>query len=1168
MRSTGTEYLRKILIFFVLVVFFPVSKAGAGWQLIATFPQFVGASFFFNDLQGFVTTDGDDGDTTRGFPGTSPMVWRTYNGGVTWLSSSVPAGYGLAWMSDIFMTDSLNGWLSFERSPNGHCVWHTTDGGVTWVEPLSECDGATSIYETSQGVFFTQRYSLVGMWASRDQGNSFYPAMSNQLNDINFVDAIHGVATPFIGKTLFTSDGGNIWDSTFQQTEAWAVYADKGTSNFVIAGEQRQSSPSAVTNVVRSTDYGRTWTGVGSLPIRNTGHIAGKGNTIYVQTDLTFNSGLGLWRTTDGGYSWKHVGGPPNSRDTRFSVEGCNGNIVYASDAYGNLYKTTDGGDGLLSSTAKNPTLSDSAFAFKADKCSIISDSVRLSNNTCQLLTVRSIDFSNPGDETVTSGALSFTNLPALPLDLDPGKSTSFGVLWQPVKSAQPSPAANISIIINSTANGGLIKFDTMVFVNASSTGNGKPFAHFDSTRYTMPATNICSIRDTVVKIANPGCDSIFITQGTFDVPGLWTLLTADGLDKPIVFPIAIPPGTTISLKLRFQPQLTGIDRRNLTFRLSQRGITSDTTIAFTSFTVRVAPIIAEEQFDFGDVSVCKTSDTVVTYKNAGCEDLVINSIGITPAGSFSILDNFSYPFVLPHDSTLLVHIRYTPKKNLFENAIATLNFTATGDILKTDVLFIGRGLPGSSALVSSAPVANLKFPPRNVCQGGDSISFTLRNPGCDSLQIMQATFTDDGSLVYSYSLSSTIPDAILASDLLKVTVYADPVTSGNHIAQLKIRYKLADGTIVDTIYTFTIDISPGPKLLASDPPLIGFDTIALCKERDSMIVLTNIGCADVTISDLSIDDPAYNFLRSKTLPYTIKRFATDTIWLRYSTSTPGKFTGTLNIKTDADSLPTRDISLIGVTQDKDYLQLYLDSVSGAVYAGDTAKIAVLPDRDWIGKGITRLGFKMRYNSDLLSLTRAHHAPDIQIDTVYTQETPDGALLAIDITSQTDITLTKDVPLLVLDFYDRMTDTLSTMVTLSDIAINNFDKYYSDCILGVSEKSMEYSMLLHCGEGPLSRYMRNLPILFIANPTPNPLTEANGYRLHLPVDLREDAVLEVSVSATNGEIVYTKMFDGLSSGKQDLILDLAKLSGGSYSYSVRAGQANNATVSGKFVIVK
>jgi photosystem II stability/assembly factor-like uncharacterized protein len=1166
MRNRNTDFhFRKILFLFALLLLLPVGQASGNWKLIATFPQFVGSSFFFNDLQGFVTTDGDDGDTTRGILGTSPMIWRTYNGGATWFSSTVPAGYGLAWMSDIFMTDSLHGWVTFERSTNGYSIWHTTDGGVTWFEPLSSCDAATSAYETSAGVFYTQRYTTVGMWVSKDQGGSFYPVMGNQLNDINFVDAVHGVATAFIGKTFYTSDGGNIWDSTFYTNEAWGVYADKGTANFVIAGEQRQTSPSALTSVVRSTDYGKNWVTVGSIPIRNTGHIAGIGNTIYVQTDLGFNNGLGLWRTTDGGYSWKHVGGPPNSRDTRFSVEGCNGSIVYAADAYGNLFKTTDGGDGLLSNTAKNPTLSDSAFAFKADNCSKAADSLTLTNNTCQKEKIVGIAFSDPSDETVTSGALSLTGLPSLPFDLDPGMSVSFGLLWQPVKSAQPAPAANLSVIINTTDTTGLLKFDTMIFVGASSTGNGKPFAHFDSTRFTMPATNICSMRDTIIKISNPGCDSIFITQGTFDVAGLWTMLTGDGLDKPIVFPIAIAPGSSVSVKLRFQPQLTGVDRRILQLTLSQRGVTSDTALTLTSFTVRVAPLIADEQFDFGDVSVCRTSDTVVTYKNTGCEDIVINSINIAPAGSFSILDNFSYPFVLPHDSTLIVHIRYTPKKNLFENAIATLNFTATGDILKTEVLFIGRGLPGTSAFVSSAPVANLKFSSRTLCDSKDSISLTLRNPGCDSLEILQATFTDDGSLVYSYSLSSTIPDAILASDLMKVTVFADPVKPGNHIAELKIRYRLADGTIVDTIYTFTIDISPGPKLLASDPALIGFDTIALCKDRDSMIVLTNIGCADVTISDLSISDPAYNFLKTKTLPYTIKRFESDTIWLRYSTSAPGKFIGTLSIKTDADSLPARDISLIGVTRDKDYLQLYLDSVSGAVYAGDTAKIAVVPDRDWIGKDVTRLGFKMRYNSDLLSLTRAHHSPDIQIDTVYTQETPDGALLAIDITSQTDIALTKDVALLVLDFYDRMTDTLSTMVTLSDLGINNFDKYYSDCILGVSEKSMEYSMLLHCSEGPLSRYMSNLPILFIANPTPNPLTEANGYRLHLPIDLREDASLEVSVSATNGEIVFRKTFDAISKGKQDLVLDFAKLSGGSYSYSVKAKES---TVNGKFLLLK
>jgi hypothetical protein len=77
-----------------------------------------------------------------------------------------------------------------------------------------------------------------------------------------------------------------------------------------------------------------------------TGHIAGVGKTIYVQSQNRTTDGL--FRSDDGGISWRAVGGPTNEFDTRFFVTGCRGEVVYAFDRNGGIYKTTDGGDGTL----------------------------------------------------------------------------------------------------------------------------------------------------------------------------------------------------------------------------------------------------------------------------------------------------------------------------------------------------------------------------------------------------------------------------------------------------------------------------------------------------------------------------------------------------------------------------------------------------------------------------------------------------------------------------------------------------------------------------------------------------------------------------------------------------------------------------------------------------
>jgi hypothetical protein len=82
-----------------------------------------------------------------------------------------------------------------------------------------------------------------------------------------------------------------------------------------------------------------------------TGHIAGMGNTLYVQTDNQTNNGM--YRSDDLGATWVNVGGPANVRDTRFVVTGCRGEVVYAFDNQGWVWKTNDGGNGAFGFTPR-----------------------------------------------------------------------------------------------------------------------------------------------------------------------------------------------------------------------------------------------------------------------------------------------------------------------------------------------------------------------------------------------------------------------------------------------------------------------------------------------------------------------------------------------------------------------------------------------------------------------------------------------------------------------------------------------------------------------------------------------------------------------------------------------------------------------------------------------
>jgi len=296
-------------------------------EVIVTFPTLVSVGYFFNANRGIITVDGEDADPQSGTPIGPPRIYRTYDGGQSWIPSSVPGGYGAVAFNDLHMSDSLNGWVVFEIPRYGSNIWRTTDGGVSWREIPALVEEGSSVYETPSAVFYTNRgrNSAVnrGLYISQDKGFSFIQLSNTGLNGLDFVDNLHGIASTFNSTTLYTDNGGLSWQQTSQNTEAWGVYGEKGTSNFVIVGEQRSGSPNPNSTVARSTDYGLSWSNIASLPIRNTGHIEGVGKNIYVQVDVNYFGASGMYRTTDGGFTWRSVGGPSSGRDTRFCVTGC-----------------------------------------------------------------------------------------------------------------------------------------------------------------------------------------------------------------------------------------------------------------------------------------------------------------------------------------------------------------------------------------------------------------------------------------------------------------------------------------------------------------------------------------------------------------------------------------------------------------------------------------------------------------------------------------------------------------------------------------------------------------------------------------------------------------------------------------------------------------------------
>jgi photosystem II stability/assembly factor-like uncharacterized protein len=583
------------------------STGYATWQKIAQFPTTVSSSFFFDEKRGFIGIDGANG------------IKRTSDGGQTWISCTIPSGY-YGFINDIFMKDSLNGWAGIEDNATAHGLWFTSDGGVSWQVDQNVTGGIASVYQTSSSLIIADRLTLNMVSVSTDGGVSFNKAGLDRYLGINFVDDLHGVVSTYQGSkgyapALLTNDGGKTWSQTQGiLIEAWGVYAQKGSSNFIIVGEKVATDQSNSENVYASTDYGMTWQIIALIPGRTTGHVAGVGSVMYVQSQTAWQfsntaSFRGLNRSTDGGKTWTNVGGPENYRDTRFSVTGCNGSVVYAFDESGGVWKTIDGGDGAIQKTPISPSISRSQISLTASICSTDSAKIAYSNFSCSDLTIESIGFSDSTNKIISTGALSFSRYPKIPQTLGMISSDSIEIKWDPKKADAFTPPPTF-IKMHGTIGSTNTVFDTLLAVTTQII-SPQPDSHPDNIIFAKS------------RAGDPICSTFVLKNFSSTGSVSFILDSAELTNKDSSFEISIisstlpaivAPQDSVILQVCFTPHDTNMHQDSLIIK----------TDCF-SFPIALSGsgstgLIDVNDLDFGSV---KIGDTV-------CKSVLIQNIGLS----------------------------------------------------------------------------------------------------------------------------------------------------------------------------------------------------------------------------------------------------------------------------------------------------------------------------------------------------------------------------------------------------------------------------------------------------------------------------------------------------------------------------------------------------------
>ncbi len=821
------------------------------WKLLKNFGSTIDCGYFFDKDHGLLgagvrpATWYDIQNNPHLVQGTPVAIYKTTNGGATWIACLVPTTE-LGAVTAISMLDTLVGYASIfsdveydtYHSFGKSSIWKTTDGGLTWQDSLHLDHDATCIYAQNGLILFTKwdwYYTSVhtppidtfGGAYSFDGGKTWTENF-RRGNGIAFTDSLHGVISEMNDAVLSywnTSDAGRTWKQTATQFESWSIYGVAGTSMFFCANESQLSLPHQSVNW--STDGGATWSERMHFPnMHFTGTIQGKGSTLYIQTDsmvyLEANPIIqGMYRSDDLGATWHWVGGPSNSRDTRFVVTGCSGEVVYAFDGYGNVWKTEDGGDGTI--PGGNPY--DASFFLSSDSTtwspSPCGDSLNFSvtSSACVPVTIDSIVQLVGTDLIPISGR-------TLPLQLRQGDSISAALVFSPIQNG----SSQSTIRVYGHSGYLLIKRDLRVTVaNPELTG-----MILSKTTSTMNVSGCESQIDTI-NLVNFGCPGLILDS--VNLPrGEIVVLNA--------FPDSISNDHLFPLRLAYSPDSAGthIVTAEVFAHNGRRRYDTLLTITAASARVPLRFLLDSSSIQF-ETKYCKLRESHLHIATTSCDSLWIDSVRISNP-SFILAETPSGLRPRTQDS---IRILFVPDS--FGVASGTLHLFAHTHIRNIDtVVSLGGnnfGLPQALTMSTTALLLSTKGcrPTRD--------SITISNQCCESLYLDSLAYPR-GELTLIYD---TLHSTLASDDSLRIAIVFAPNDGVAKLVSVH-AYLHTSKRVIDTVFLIRT-----ANAIPSNPLQVTSDSLFLwtkyCQPTTIPLMIANYGCPDMRIDSAVITDDA-----------------------------------------------------------------------------------------------------------------------------------------------------------------------------------------------------------------------------------------------------------------------------------------------------------------------
>jgi len=1046
-------------------------------------------------------------------------VRRTTNDGQTW--TNVPGGYYSinGNRGGLLMSGILNKGADF--SSNGGSTWingknlPTASGGNSWLHSAFLKPGTSDVFVTLSNEQNPNNWGTI--WVSTDAGSTFHETDTTPGWNFGEIEGASGSCAP-----LYMREAG---DSGFY----WENYQDDTSSHL-----------KNYEDLLRSTDQGQTWQ-----------HILDPLH--YFDKSYGWN-GIAGWSGFGGYYgSYGNEYGYDSSADVPgggFSVVG-RGAVVLAVDDSGRLWKTTDGGDGTLGSSVLPVTMtsfsnmSGDALANGDTIVTKVCDSVPLYFNAsftgCDRIWIDTTTIDN----IAPNGYYSVLDNQAL---TDGSSSDSSKIVLRAVRSG----------IYPITIHGRLRREDfiddettihlTLIVKPDPAALTARPtLIDFGTESLCAPKTltNTIGIRASDCEIT---IDSIVfhprIGGNNFSfipITKEFALGAGDGEKKYPVSYLASLPEPDSGLVLIYSSN--GIDT------IPVRGAGAENSRSFVAAT------------DTARASLCDSSSSEISITNTTCGILFIDSLTLPNDLSIPNISS-QLPLGLSKGTAGSITLSFTPSLasdlpgKAQRQVTAHIRLIEIGDTLHFDTVLIVQTvvIPGVSLFATNLPSDSLNFRARQECEGGDTLSFSISNKGCDTLSVQSVALS--GGTAFSYSVDTTLPVQLLDGSV-SVTVRHPQLTPGVYSGGIAIHYTLADGTQHDTTIFLSLTVTKAARSFAMDTMPIDLGTLTPCTSRDTEIGYTNTSCVSATVIGWTMSDwsSGYNIFGTGTHPpYAIAPGASDSLHITFDGSHTGVVYDTAIVWFGSDSDSTRRIPLKSFVPAIDTINFTLFGMPGTLSAGQSFTAGVYPEQALSGKGITSVSGVISWRRDDFDFG-SWSGLDLSGNSPYSESGRSRAVFTV--SNPSGLTLDPTKPLAQISLRAMITDTISYRLYLDSLVLGGDAPQFSACSYSTRGKPDTAVLTPVCPDSILINDLAGRGIMTIAAVQPNPASDG------VTISFRGNALGPISYDVIDA-LGGTRL-RGFT-GENALTLDVSSLPQGVYFF--RAASGNSLSSSIQLVILR